>query len=163
MRKAAFDTPVAILLRCAGALLHGLNMNRWVVLVAGVVLQTILGGVYAWSAFTPSLISDYGLTNGQCGLIFGVTIAVFTLTMVAAGMFAGTFAGLLTVGNLKPVLLGVGLEAKLATLGISIFAIGNGISRQAGSTTSHRAWQLTLVCERPVPINKLKIDNAAAL
>lgn len=44
------------------------NINKWVVLVAGVVLQSILGGIYAWSAFTSSLISDYFLTPTQVGL-----------------------------------------------------------------------------------------------
>lgn len=60
-------------------------MKKWIVLFAGVVIQTILGGVYAWSAFVPSLKTNYGLSNGQCGFIFGVLIAVFTLAMIPAG------------------------------------------------------------------------------
>ncbi len=54
-------------------------------MIAGFILQIILGGVYAWSRFAPSLEEHYGLTKGQCGLIFGVTIASFTISMIPAG------------------------------------------------------------------------------
>ncbi len=59
--------------------------NRWIILLAGIVLQTILGGIYAWSTFTPWLEKSYNLTKGQCGFIFGLTIAVFTISMTFAG------------------------------------------------------------------------------
>ncbi len=59
--------------------------NRWVVLTAGCLIQTILGGIYAWSAFVPYLMKGYPLSRGQCGLIFGVAILAFTLTMILAG------------------------------------------------------------------------------
>jgi len=59
--------------------------NRWLVLGAGVVIQTILGGIYAWSTFVPWLIHTHDLTAGQCGFIFGLTIASFTVAMTFAG------------------------------------------------------------------------------
>ncbi|MDD2598164.1 MAG: MFS transporter [Kiritimatiellae bacterium] len=59
--------------------------RRWIVLSAGILIQTILGGIYAWSTVTPWLEADYALSKGQCGFIFGMAIAVFTLVMVAAG------------------------------------------------------------------------------
>jgi len=59
--------------------------NRWVVLAASVVTQTILGGVYAWSTFVPALIEDYGLNNAGSSFIFGLTIGVFTVSMTFAG------------------------------------------------------------------------------
>jgi OFA family oxalate/formate antiporter-like MFS transporter len=40
-------------------------------------------------------------------------------------MFAGTFAGLLIIGNLKPMMLDFGLSEFAATLSISLFALGN--------------------------------------
>lgn len=57
----------------------------YVVLVASVLMQLALGGVYAWSAFVPALREHHALAGWQAGLIFGTSIAVFTLTMVAAG------------------------------------------------------------------------------
>lgn len=45
------------------------------------------------------------------------------------GMFCGTFAGLLLVGNLKPIGLAGGITEAAATLAISAFAIGNAAGR----------------------------------
>ncbi len=59
--------------------------NRWLILIAGIVIQTILGGVYAWSIFVPALTDGYGLSKGQCGTIFGLCIAVFTIAMIFGG------------------------------------------------------------------------------
>ena len=59
--------------------------NRWVVLAAGVFIQTVLGGIYAWSTFVPYLGKSYSLDKGQCGFIFGLVIAVFSLAMIGAG------------------------------------------------------------------------------
>jgi OFA family oxalate/formate antiporter-like MFS transporter len=60
-------------------------MKRWIVLIAGVILQLIIGGVYAWSVFVPALESEYLFTKGRSALIFGLTIAVFSLAMIPAG------------------------------------------------------------------------------
>jgi OFA family oxalate/formate antiporter-like MFS transporter len=60
-------------------------MKRIFALLGAVLIQTSLGGVYAWSAFVPSLKMDYGLTTGQTQFIFGLSIASFTATMVFAG------------------------------------------------------------------------------
>jgi OFA family oxalate/formate antiporter-like MFS transporter len=46
-----------------------------------------------------------------------------------AGMFAGTFAGLLVIGNLKSIGLTAGLDAKAASVTITWFAIGNVLGR----------------------------------
>ncbi len=60
-------------------------MKRILVLPAAVLIQTCLGGVYAWSAFVPSLSTEYGLSAGRTQFIFGLTIASFTVAMVLAG------------------------------------------------------------------------------
>lgn len=66
-------------------------MTKWIVLIAGVIIQTVLGGVYAWSAFVPALKNTYELSNSQCGLIFGMIMGVFTLTMIPAGKMLKRF------------------------------------------------------------------------
>ncbi|MFW5839722.1 MAG: MFS transporter [Planctomycetota bacterium] len=58
---------------------------RYLVLIASIAIQICLGGVYAWSNFVKPLESDYGLSNSQTQLIFGVTILTFTIAMVGAG------------------------------------------------------------------------------
>lgn len=59
--------------------------NRWLILLAGCLIQTVLGGIYAWSTFVPYLEKDYHLSSGQCGFVFGLTILMFTTAMIFAG------------------------------------------------------------------------------
>lgn len=63
----------------------GIIKNRWIVLFAGLIIQIILGGLYAWSSFTPYLIKDYGFSKTESGLIFGTMIISFTIFMIPAG------------------------------------------------------------------------------
>ncbi len=51
------------------------------------------------------------------------------LLMLFLAMFAGTFAGLLVIGNLKSFGLAAGLTSTIATLGIVTFAVGNALGR----------------------------------
>ena len=48
-------------------------------------MQICLGGVYAWSAFVPSLTEDYKFSSLQTQLVFGTTIMSFTVSMIFAG------------------------------------------------------------------------------
>jgi OFA family oxalate/formate antiporter-like MFS transporter len=47
------------------------------------------------------------------------------------GMFAGTFAGLALIGNLKPLALDSGLGEGVATAAIALFSLGNATGRVA--------------------------------
>ena len=67
-------------------------MKKWIVLAASILLQAILGGIYAWSEFVPSLRNDYGFTQGKAGLVFGSTIGVFTMFMIPAGRLLHKFS-----------------------------------------------------------------------
>jgi len=108
-------------------------VKRWLVLLASVLMQVCLGSIYAWSTFAPSLKHSYGLTAGQSGLVFGVTIAVFTLAMVCAGRLqdargprlvaaigavlfgSGYVLASYSGGSFALLLLGVGLLAGMGT------------------------------------------------
>lgn len=103
--------------------------NRWIVLAAGIIMQVILGGIYAWSTFSTYLIDDYSFTKGECGFIFGLTIGVFTLAMTFAGrlltkkgprltasigsllFFAGYLLSSYSYGSFIMILLSLGLVA----------------------------------------------------
>jgi len=107
--------------------------NRWLVLAAGCLIQTVLGGIYAWSTFVPYLNKDYGLSIGQCGFVFGVMILTFTSAMIFAGRVlakkgprftASISAGLFMLGYLFASLS----EGSFALLLLSLGAIvGCGI------------------------------------
>jgi OFA family oxalate/formate antiporter-like MFS transporter len=104
-------------------------MKKWIVLTAGVISQTAMGGIYAWSTFVPHLKNGYGLTGAQSGLIFGIMIAAFTLATIPAGrvlikagpritagigavLFAGGYIIASFSGGSYPVLIaGLGLTA----------------------------------------------------
>jgi OFA family oxalate/formate antiporter-like MFS transporter len=45
------------------------------------------------------------------------------------GMFCGTFAGMLVIGNLTPMAMAVGIPALPAAAAVSVFAIGNATGR----------------------------------
>jgi len=55
--------------------------NRWLIALAGVVMQIALGAVYAWSVFRIPLTQTYGWTIGEVTLAF--TIAIFILGFAA--------------------------------------------------------------------------------
>lgn len=79
-------------------------------------MQTVLGGIYAWSTFVPYLMKDHGLSSGQCGFIFGLSILVFTLTM--------TFSG--WVLTRKGPRITVGIAAALFTAGYILASVSGG-------------------------------------
>jgi len=83
------------------------TQNRWGVAVAGVVMQLMLGTVYAWSVFKKPLMADHGWSGPQVGMVF--TIAIFCLGIAAA--FGGRYvdkAGARKVATLASLLFGVG-------------------------------------------------------
>lgn len=59
--------------------------RKFVVLASAILILVCLGGVYAWSAFVPPLRDAYGFSSTETQLVFGTTIAVFTLAMTWAG------------------------------------------------------------------------------
>jgi len=112
-------------------------MQKWIVLAAGVILQTLLGGVYAWSVFTPALTSDYGLSNAQCGLIFGVTIATFSVATVPAGRLLGVL-GARILASIGVCLFATGyLVASLSQGHFPLLLLGIGIIAGVGIGTAY--------------------------
>lgn len=106
--------------------------NRWVILVAGIVIQTILGGIYAWSVFVPDLLETYGIGKGQSGSIFGVCIAVFTVSMIFAGRLLSQKGPRLTA-LIGAVLFGMGyLTASFSNGSLVVLMIGIGVLAGAG-------------------------------
>lgn len=75
------DASIPVLAPVAG----GHRAKRMVILPAVILIQTCLGGVYAWSAFVPFLTAHYGLPMSRAQLVFGVAILTLTIAMVAAG------------------------------------------------------------------------------
>jgi OFA family oxalate/formate antiporter-like MFS transporter len=111
--------------------------NRWVVALAGIAIQMMLGTVYAWSVFKNPLVKNHGWSVPQVGFTF--TLAIFFLGFSAAlgGRFVDK-AGTKKIASIAAVLFGTGtLLAGLADsigslwllwIGYGVVAgIGNGL------------------------------------
>ncbi|MFC1765848.1 OFA family MFS transporter [Planctomycetota bacterium] len=111
--------------------------NRWSVALAGVIMQLLLGTVYAWSVFKKPFMASHGWSNEQVGLAF--TLAILFIGLAAA--FGGKFvdkAGARKVATVAAILFGLGtiltgVADKMGSLamlyiGYGIIAgIGNGL------------------------------------
>jgi MFS transporter, OFA family, oxalate/formate antiporter len=66
--------------------MDGAHSNRWLIAVAGVVLQVALGSVYAWSVFRIPLTTAYGWTIPEVTLTFELAILVLGIASFAGGL-----------------------------------------------------------------------------
>jgi len=82
-------------------------MNRWLVVVGGILIQLCLGAIYAWSVFTPSL-KESGWTSQQTQYVFSAGLASFAIVMVLAGAFLMPKLGPRKLAILSGVVLGIG-------------------------------------------------------
>lgn len=117
---------------------------RYLVLLASVVIQVCLGGIYAWSTFVPDLVETVGLSVTQTQVVFGLLFGVFTLSMVFTGRLVERW-GPRPVAGLGGLLFGIGYlvasrpdgSFPLMLLGISLLAgIGTGAGYVCALTTS---------------------------
>lgn len=108
-------------------------MKKFITLAAAIILQTALGGIYAWSAFTPALTATHHLSTAQTQWIFGLAIAALTLTMIPAGGMLERRGPRLTAG-LGGLLLGAGYYLASVSQGsFTLLLLGIGVIVGAGT------------------------------
>jgi len=86
---------------------EGKVMNRWLVVVGGILIQLCLGAIYAWSVFTPSL-ADAGWTKAQTQFVFSAGLVSFAVVMVLAGYYLMPKLGPRKLAIAGGVVLGLG-------------------------------------------------------
>jgi OFA family oxalate/formate antiporter-like MFS transporter len=84
------------------------TVNRWVIAIAGIVMQVALGAVYAWSVFTKPLQTAFNWTNPQVTATFSITIFTLGVAAFVGGLWMNR-AGPRTVGMAAGVLYGIGV------------------------------------------------------
>ena len=88
-------------------------MNRWVIVVGGILIQLALGAIYAWSAFTGPLQgsaaapSEFAFSKTETQAIFSVGLLVFAIFTIIGGRLQIKL-GPMKVALLGGVLLGLG-------------------------------------------------------
>ncbi len=81
--------------------------NRWLIAVAGVVMQIALGAVYAWSVFRIPLTKHYGYSVTQGTLVFEIAILTLGFASFLGGLWMNK-AGPRLVGIVAGVCYGLG-------------------------------------------------------
>jgi OFA family oxalate/formate antiporter-like MFS transporter len=61
--------------------------NRWGIAAAGILLQMVLGSIYAWSVFRLPLAHQFHWTNAQVTLTFTISIFVMGLAAFSGGLW----------------------------------------------------------------------------
>jgi len=80
--------------------------NRWTVIAGGLIVQIILGTVYAFSVFVRPLESAMGWNRSTTQWAFSVALATFAVTMIPAGWLQDRI-GPRKVASIGGVLLGL--------------------------------------------------------
>src|SRR5262249_19732499 len=60
-------------------------MNRWRVVVGGVLMNLALGSLYAWSVFVAPLEKEFGWKRAQTSLVFTIAVVTFAITFIFGG------------------------------------------------------------------------------
>lgn len=100
--------------------------NRWIMVVAALVMQLCLGILYAYSVVRGPLMKEVGYTVKEAGYPYMASLFFFAVGMIFAGRWQDK-AGPRTVGLVGGVLLGLGAAIAGATyksLGGLIFGYG---------------------------------------
>lgn len=112
---------------------EGLEKKRWLIAIAGVVIQLCLGTVYAWSVFRNPLMAAHGWAQPAVQLTFTIIMAVIATSAAFGGMlvdkkgprFVATIGGILfglgvliagladQIGSLPLMYVGFGVVAGL--------------------------------------------------
>ena len=82
------------------------NLNRWTVIVGALIVQAILGTVYAFSVFVTPLETEFGWGRTTTQWAFSCALASFAISMIPAGRLQDQI-GPRRVATIGGVLLGL--------------------------------------------------------
>jgi OFA family oxalate/formate antiporter-like MFS transporter len=85
---------------------HPGTMKRWTVIAGALVVQIILGTVYAFSVFVRPLEAEFGWDRATTQWAFSLALATFALTMIPAGRLQDRL-GPRRVATIGGILLGL--------------------------------------------------------
>lgn len=105
--------------------------NRWLIVLAGIVIQLCLGTLYAFSVFRNPLMERFGWTVTETSLAFTITLVFFTIAMVFAGMWQDK-VGPRIVGSVGGIMLGLGCLLASRTNSLMMLYLSYGVIAGSG-------------------------------
>ena len=81
--------------------------NRWLIALAGIVMQICLGTVYGWSVFTKPLMAAHNWSNSDVTLTFTIAIGCLAISSAVGGYILDT-KGARIVATIGGLLFGLG-------------------------------------------------------
>lgn len=84
---------------------HTGNRGRWSVVVGALIVQAILGTVYAFSVFVRPLETEFGWSRTTTQWAFSIALATFAVTMIPAGRLQDRYGPRL-IASIGGLLLG---------------------------------------------------------
>ena len=106
-------------------------VNRWILALAGVLMQMALGAVYAWSVFRIPLNQTYGWTVSQVTVAFELAILVLGFAAFAGGLWMRR-TGPRRVAIVAAVLYGLGTALAGTSHSLPMLYLTYGVIAGAG-------------------------------
>ena len=104
----------------------GLGFNRWIIVVAAIVIQMCLGAVYAFSVLVPPLEAEFGWSRIQTSPAFTIALLVFALSIIPAGKLQDR-RGPRVVATVGGVALGIGMILSSFTNSLAWLYVSYGL------------------------------------
>lgn len=102
------------------------HRQRWIIVVAAIIVQMCLGAVYAFSVLVPPLEAEFGWSRIETSPAFTIALLVFALSMIPAGRLQDR-KGPAIVATLGGILLVVGMVLSSFTSSLMWFYVSYGI------------------------------------
>lgn len=107
------------------------NINRWSVVLGGVIVQFCLGALYTWSVFQKPIQQMFGWSSSEVSLAFSINLAIIPILMIFAGRLLPKY------GPTRMVILGagvlsLGLVVSSRTTSLWMLYLGYGVLGGAG-------------------------------
>jgi OFA family oxalate/formate antiporter-like MFS transporter len=115
------------------------------------------GSVVALAALALASPAERSSPSGPAPTPLRPLLASDRLRRLALGMTCGTFAGLLVIGNLKPLGLASGLDVSPCAAAVGLLAVGNAAGRLAWG------WIYDRLAARAIPLSLLLVAAAVGL
>lgn len=102
------------------------NTTGWIIAMAALGINLILGILYSWSVMKKALVNDWGWSNTEASLPYTVCVATFALMMIFAGRAQDKYGPRL-VAFLGGILFGAGLMASSLAHNSTVMVITFGV------------------------------------